>query len=87
MFNRVKKIKFNFFADNNTRSINDLRKSAKYKCIRVAFMQKLEYAQIFSGRCISYRSRSKISSVVIRNKKYGVEIRFIINNPRLVILK
>ena len=86
MFNRIKKIKLNFFAEKDKKNQN-LRKSVKYKCVRVAFMQKLEYAQVFSGRCISYRSRDKMTSVVLRNKKYGIEARFMLNNPRLIILK
>ena len=59
----------------------------KYKCVTVAFIQKMEHAQRFSGRCISYRSRGKTSSILLRNKSYGVEIRLFINNPRLLIYK
>ena len=84
MLNRTKKIK-NKFLINKLAYIGS-KKLLKNKCISVAFVQKLEYAQSMSGRCVSFRSRGKISSIVLRNKKYGVESRFILNNPRLVIL-
>jgi hypothetical protein len=82
MFNRAIQIKNSFSESSNAR----LKSSVKNKCITVAFMQKLEYAQSVSGRCVSFRSKSKITSLVIRNKKYGIEIRFMVNNPRFLIL-
>jgi hypothetical protein len=86
MFNREKKTKKIFFRENNQINKN-LRNSLKNKCIMVAFIQKMEYAQQISGRCISYRSkRNGIDSIVIRNKKFGTEVRFIIKNPRFIIL-
>jgi hypothetical protein len=33
------------------------------------------------------KSKVPLYSIVLRNKKYGVEARFIVNNPRLIILK
>ncbi len=74
----------------NTSMLNSestLRKASKYKCITVAYVQKMEHAQRFTGRCISYRSRGKLTSILLRNKSYGVEIRLFVNNPRLLIYK
>jgi hypothetical protein len=81
MINRIKKIKNSFYNYKNLKT----KESVKFKCIQVGFIQRLEYMQSFTGRCISYRSKKKISSVTLRNKKYGVEARFILGNPRLVI--
>lgn len=82
--NRAQIIKNNFL--KNIENIG-IKKLVKNKCISVAFMQKLEYAQSMSGRCVNVRSRGKLSSILLRNKKYGVTCRFLLNNPRLVILK
>jgi len=79
MFDRSKKLIKIF----NNQNIN---KHIKYKAVMVAFVQKLGYNQNVTGRCISVRSRGKISSIVIRNKQYGIYIRFILNNPKLVII-
>lgn len=82
--NRAKIIK-NFFKKVNENI--GLKKLVKNKCISIAFMQKLEYAQSISGRCVNVRSKGKVSSILIRNKKYGVESRFLVYNPRLIILR
>jgi hypothetical protein len=84
MLNRAKVIKNLFLNFNNNIGI---KKLVKNKCISVAFMQKLEYAQSMSGRCVNVRSKGRVSSILLRNKKYGVVSRFLVNNPRLVILK
>lgn len=68
-------------------SFETFDKSFKNRCVTCVFMQKLEYAQNLSGRCISLRSKGKIKSIVVRNKKYGVESRFLLNNPRFIIFK
>lgn len=57
----------------------------KGKTIKVAKFEELEYVYNTEGRCMSYRSRGKITSVLIRNAKYGVEQRIFIYNPRLII--
>lgn len=62
-------------------------KSFKNRCVTCVFMQKMEYAQTISGRCISLRSRGKIKSILVRNKKYGIEARFLLNNPRFIVFK
>jgi hypothetical protein len=65
-----------------------LRVDVKNKCMLVAYIQKLEYAQSFSGRCVSIRFKSrKAKSILVRNRKYGTQVRVILNNPRLVIVK
>lgn len=88
MFNRAKNIKLKFLSSQYSNSeVSRLKNSSKYGCIAIAFMQRLEYAQSLSGRSTSFRSRGKMSSVVVRNKKYGIEARFILYNPRLVILR
>lgn len=57
----------------------------KGKTIKIAKFEELEYVYNTEGRCMSYRSRGKITSVLIRNAKYGVEQRIFIYNPRLII--
>lgn len=86
MFNREKKIK-NIFKKPQYGEAKRLRTSLKNKCFMVAFIQKIEYAQNIAGRCVSYRSkRNGIDSIVMRNKRFGAEVRFLIHNPRFVIL-
>ncbi len=72
---------------NNFKKSENFNKNFKNRCVTCVFMQRIEYAQTISGRCISIRSRGKIKSIVVRNKKYGVEIRFLLNNPRFVLFK
>ena len=81
LYNRNKKIIKNFT------NFEIIEKNFKNKCVTCVFMQKLEYAQTLSGRCISLRSKGKIKSILVRNKKYGVEARFLLNNPRFIIFK
>jgi len=57
----------------------------KGKPIKIAKFEELEYVYNAEGRCMSYRSRGKITSVLVRNSKYGVEQRIFIYNPRLVL--
>lgn len=81
MFNRTKIFKKKF---SNSEI---LLAEFKYRCVKCVFMQKIEYAQVTSGRCISVRKKGKVKSLVIRNKKYGTESRFIMNNPRFIMFK
>lgn len=81
MFNRAKKI-INYFHKEEK-----IQKDFKYRCVTCVFIQRLEYAQAVSGRCISIRSKGKVKSILVRNKKYGIEARFILNNPRFVLFK
>lgn len=81
MYNRTKLIIHKF----NDYEIFD--KNFKNRCVTCVFMQKLEYAQALSGRCVSLRSRGKIKSILVRNKKYGIEARFMLNNPRFIVFK
>lgn len=81
LYNRNKQIIKNFNV------FEDFTKNFKNRCVTCVFMQKLEYAQTLSGRCISLRSRGKIKSILVRNKKYGVEARFLLNNPRFIVFK
>lgn len=62
-------------------------KYLKYRCVKCAFMQKIEYAQVVSGRCISVGGRGNTRSILVRNKKYGIEVRYFLNNPRLILFK
>ena len=61
------------------------RKLRSKKCLTVYLIANREYTYKISGRCTSFRSRGKISNLVIRNFSYGVEQRIFINNPRLDI--
>lgn len=81
MFNRTNKTR-NAFIDQKV----NLAK-VKYRCVQCIFMQKLEYAQVVSGRCVSVRNRGVAASILVRNKKYGVEVRYFLNNPRLIIFR
>lgn len=73
------------FTDQNEKLV---RMNIKNRCMLVAYIQKLEYAQSFSGRCVSIRFKSrKAKSILVRNRKYGTQVRVILNNPRLVIIK
>ena len=81
IYNRSKEI-IHLFSNFET-----LDKSFKNRCVTCVFMQKIEYAQTISGRCISLRSRGKIKSILVRNKKYGIEARFLLNNPRFIVFK
>jgi hypothetical protein len=81
MFNRTK-----FFVKNFSNS-EILIPKFKYRCVKCVFIQRIEYAQVVSGRCISVRKKGQVKSLVIRNKKYGTEARFIINNPRFIMFK
>lgn len=83
MFNRTKKI-LNL---HTTHKSENVKIDFKYRCVTCVFMQRMEYAQALSGRCVSVRSKGVVKSIVIRNKKYGIEARFIINNPRFVLFK
>jgi hypothetical protein len=86
IFKQEKKVK-KLFMKQKTDLTKLVRVSVKNKCFMVAFIQKLEYAQSLSGRCISYRSRRNgMDSIVIRNKKFGTEVRFILNNPRFILI-
>jgi uncharacterized protein (DUF1499 family) len=65
-----------------------VRVNIKNRCMLVAYIQRLEYAQSFSGRCVSIRSKSRrAKSILVRNRRYGTQVRVILNNPRLVIVK
>jgi hypothetical protein len=57
----------------------------KNRVLRANFFQELEYEYHLHGRCVSYRSKGKISSIVVRNINYGVEQRIFVNMPRLLI--
>jgi hypothetical protein len=83
MFNRSKLSFKNYLKTKNENLVRDF----KYRCVTCVFMQRIEYAQTISGRCTSIRSKGVVKSIVVRNKKYGIETRFILNNPRLVIFK
>lgn len=61
------------------------RYTLKGKVIKIAKYQELEYVYNTEGRCISYRSRGKIASVLLRNIKYGTEQRIFVCNPRMVL--
>jgi hypothetical protein len=57
----------------------------KNRVIELKFFQEREYRYTTRGRCISYRSKGKISSIVVRNVAYGTEQRVFINIPRLLV--
>lgn len=86
-YNRTRKKHNNFF----TRCVNSkitptatkLLKSKR--CLIIYLVASREYTYKMTGRCMSFRSQGKISSLLIRNFSYGVEQRIFINNPRLGI--
>jgi hypothetical protein len=46
--------------------------------------EELEYIYSSVGRCLSVRSRGKMTSFHIRNIRYGVEQRLFVANPRII---
>jgi hypothetical protein len=60
---------------------------AKYKVVEIGTITELEYGYNVVGRCMSYRSRGKITSFVVRDINFGMEHRFFTSNPRLIIRK
>ncbi len=56
----------------------------KGKTIQLTKFEELEYVFSMEGRCMSFRSRGKMSSVLIRNIKYGAEQRVFVFNPRVI---
>ncbi len=70
-------------------------KSAKIKnapinsgtCATIYLIADRGYAYKISGRCMSFRSRGKISSFLLRNISYGIEQRIFISNPLLDIYR
>ncbi len=88
MFNREKNI-LNWY-NKKVEDVEDkkVRVTIKNRCMLVAYIQKLEYAQSFYGRCVSIRFKNrKAKSILVRNRKYGTQVRVILNNPRLVIIR
>lgn len=63
----------------------NLNKLKSKKCAEIRVMNETEYISSLSGRCISIRSRGKISSILMRNLFYGVEQRLFLNNPRIFL--
>jgi hypothetical protein len=63
------------------------RKMPRFKncLLSLTKYEELEYVYTTEGRCSSHRSRGKISSILVRNTKYGVEQRFFLFNPRLIV--
>jgi ribosomal protein L19 len=59
--------------------------SLKNRLVSLTKYEELEYIYTTEGRCSSHRSRGKMSSILVRNKKYGVEQRFFLFNPRLIL--
>lgn len=57
----------------------------KNRIVKVIFFQENEYLAINRGRCISYRSRGKMSSIVLRSKPFTTEQRIFVNSPRLIV--
>lgn len=57
----------------------------KGKVIKIAKFEELEYVYNTEGRCMSYRSKGKMTSVLVRNIKYGTEQRIFVCNPRVVL--
>lgn len=55
------------------------------KNIKIMKYEELEYVHSSEGRCMSQRSRGKMSSLLIRNCKYGVETRIFLFNPRVTL--
>ena len=53
--------------------------------IVVVKYEDLEYVHSIEGRCLSYRSKGKISSIKFRNTKYGTEHIVLVANPRVVL--
>lgn len=85
---RINKIKSRFISISAGWVIKSRFYSPKFvraKCIRVSIFDALEYNHMYEGRCISVRSRGKITSILVRNKKYGVEQRIFVNNPRVLL--
>lgn len=86
MFNRAKKTKNSFFSVS-ANGEKKIRNKVKNKCLAVAYMQKLEYAQGVYGRCVQFRfKKGNAKSILLQNRKYGVQVRVIISNPRAVVL-
>lgn len=87
---RLKGVKKIFFdIHNQTGEVgffkNIIKKFNKQGCVQISLVGPKEHNINFSGRCISIRSKGKISSIVIRNHSYGVEQRIFCFNPRLFI--
>jgi ribosomal protein L19 len=63
------------------------KRTAKFKnqLVSLTKYEELEYVYTTEGRCSSHRSRGKMSSILVRNTKYGVEQRFFLFNPRLLL--
>lgn len=68
-----------------TPSAKIVKKLQSKRCLTIYLVASREYTYKISGRCMSFRSRGKISNFVVRNFSYGVEQRIFINNPRLDI--
>jgi hypothetical protein len=57
----------------------------KGRPIQILKYEDLEYVHSMEGRCLSYRSKGKMSSVRVRNVKYGTESLIFLGNPRVVL--
>jgi ribosomal protein L19 len=82
--NRSKQIEF-FVKNYNTDFKKNKKTFAKGQCLQFTKYEDLEYVYSTLGRCLSHRSRGKISSIKIRNISFGVEYTLFIHNPRLVV--
>lgn len=84
---KIEKQLFSFFKKPEflTKNNMSLVLGMKGGAIRFTKFEELEYIYANEGRCMSIRSRGKLSSIVVRNKKYGSEQRVFLDNPRLVL--
>lgn len=57
----------------------------KYKVVKMTKVEELAYLHKFAGRCMSIRSRGKITSIKVRNSRFGTEHRLFLYNPGLTL--
>jgi hypothetical protein len=58
--------------------------SLKNRLVVSTRFEELEYIYSSVGRCLSVRSRGKMTSLHVRNIRYGVEQRLFVANPRII---
>jgi hypothetical protein len=78
---------YHFSFAGMSRTARPVVRTAQFKSrlLSLTKYEELEYVYMTEGRCSSHRSRGKMSSILVRNTKYGVEQRFFLFNPRLLI--
>jgi len=82
---RADKAVYNTFAQFNRPIKSSYKHLFKNRMVFTTRYEELEYIYSSWGRCLSVRSRGKMTSLQIRNIRYGVEQRLFISNPRIII--